>query len=133
MLVYLDSNIVVYLVEQPSNFGPRAALRVQALLASGDRIMVSDLTRVECRSNPLAAGDQGTLLHYDVFFSQTADRVMPLSTAVCDRATLIRGQYRYRTPDALHLAAAVEAGCGAFLTNDLRLSSFPDLTVEILP
>ncbi len=38
-----------------------------------------------------------------------------------------------KTIDALHLAAAVESGCGAFLTNDARLGGFRDLVVEILP
>jgi hypothetical protein len=33
----------------------------------------------------------------------------------------------------LHLAAAIEAGCDRFLTNDNRLTTFPDLPVEVLP
>ena len=133
MLIYLDSNIVIYLVEQPGQFGPRASARITALAAAGDRMVVSDLTRLECRANPVATGDHVTLAQYDAFFSQGVERVMPLSTAVVDRATRICGQYRFKTPDALHLAAAVEAGCQVFLTNDARLSGFPDLTVEPLP
>jgi predicted nucleic acid-binding protein len=35
--------------------------------------------------------------------------------------------------DSLHLAAAVEGGCDRFLTNDARLSRFPDIPVEVLP
>jgi hypothetical protein len=27
----------------------------------------------------------------------------------------------------------VEAACDRFLTNDVRLNSFPDITVEVLP
>jgi len=34
--------------------------------------------------------------------------------------------------DALHLAAALEARCDLFLTNDRRLRSFPGLAVEVL-
>jgi len=36
------------------------------------------------------------------------------------------------TPDALNLAAAIECGCSVFLTNDTRLSRFPDIAVEVL-
>ncbi|MGA2030809.1 MAG: type II toxin-antitoxin system VapC family toxin [Thermoguttaceae bacterium] len=133
MLVYLDSNIVIYLIEQPAQFGPRASARITALAAAGDRIVVSDLTRLECRANAVAAGDQVTLAQYDAFFSQAVERVMPLTASVVDRATIIRGRHRFKTPDALHLAAAVEAGCQAFLTNDARLSGFSDFTVEPLP
>jgi len=35
--------------------------------------------------------------------------------------------------DSIHLAAAIEFGCDRFLTNDARLSNFPEIAVEILP
>ncbi len=133
MLIYLDSCIVIYLIEQTPGFGPRAANRIAAALAAGDKLLVSDLTRLECRAKPLAAGDAALLGDYDRFFTSVVEPAVLLTTAVCDRATLIRGQYRFKTPDSLHLAAAVEAGCQVFLTNDTRLSRFPGLTVEVLP
>lgn len=133
MLVYLDSNIVIYLIEDPPGFGVRAKTNLDALRAQGDQVIVSDLTRVECRSQPLANGDRATLQNYDQFFAKLEPQVIRLTTAVCDRATMIRGFYRFKTPDALHLAAAVEARCDCFLTNDYRLANFTDLTVEVLP
>ena len=132
MLVYLDSNIVIYLVEQPVQFGQRATARFAELLAAGDRIVVSDLTRLECRSHAIAIGDQVSLAQYDAFFAQAPERVVLLTTAVCDRAAVIRGQYRLKIPDAIHLGAALEAGCDVFLTNDTRLTAFHDIAVELL-
>jgi uncharacterized protein len=57
---------------------------------------------------------------------------MPLPSSVYDRATLIRANHGFKTIDSLHLAAAIEGGCQAFLTNDMRLGRFPDLKVEVL-
>jgi uncharacterized protein len=108
--VYLDSNIVIYLIEQPTDFGTRAAARLAALRAAGDQIVVSDLTRLECRHHPLGAGDDTTLRQFDSFFNDSTVQVATLTTAVCDRATEIRARHRYKTPDALHLAAAIESG-----------------------
>jgi predicted nucleic acid-binding protein len=133
VLVYLDSNIVIYLIEQPAQLGPRATARIAEMVASGDGIVVSDLTRLECRANAVATGDQLTLAQYDAFFSQAIERLMTLTTAVVDRATMIRSQCRFKTPDALHLAAAIEARCQVFLTNDSRLAGFLGIKVEILP
>jgi predicted nucleic acid-binding protein len=133
VLVYLDSNIIIYLIEQSPSFGARATARIAALRTAGDAIVASDLSRLECRSNAVAAADQVTLDLYDVFFRQAVARLMPLSRSVVDRATEIRGRYRFKTPDSLHLAASVEAGCQSFLTNDLRLNRFADLAVELLP
>lgn len=132
MRVYLDSNIVVYLIEQRPDFGPRASSHLAELQACAGEIVVSDLTRFECRFYPLSLGDYATLQLYDEFFEASAVHVISLTTSVCDRATEIRARRRFKTPDALHLAAAIEAGCERFLTNDLRLAGFTGITVELL-
>jgi len=133
VLIYLDTCIVIYVIEQPAGFGPRATNRLADALRAGDRLVVSDLTRLECRAQPLAAGDTVRLNDYDHFFANDVEPIALLTTAVCDRATVIRGRYRFKTPDSIHLAAAVESGCQLFLTNDVRLNRFTDLTVEVLP
>jgi len=67
-----------------------------------------------------------------------------LDSAMFERAAAIRGgntyqaspsgqPKRYSLPDSLHLAAAIEAGCDVFLTNDNQLAGFPEITVEVLP
>jgi len=73
------------------------------------------------------------LADYDRVFSALVELIALLTTAVCDRATLIRGSYRFKTPDSIRLAAAVESGCQVFLTNDVRLNRFTGITVEVLP
>ncbi len=132
MLRYLDSVIVIYYLDAADQFHQVAANRLAALLAAGDEIAVSDLTRLECRVQPLQQADQQRLALFDQFFSLADVHLVDLSTAVYDRATLIRAQYAFRTTDALHLAAAIEAGCGGFLTHDLRLARFTGIPVEIL-
>ena len=44
---------VIYLIEQPADFGPRVKARVSRLLASGDQLTVSDLVQMECRVGPV--------------------------------------------------------------------------------
>jgi predicted nucleic acid-binding protein len=70
---------------------------------------------------------------FDGFFDLPDVRLAPLTSAVYDRATVIRAKHGIKTLDAIHLAAAVEGGGGLFLTNDIRLSSLSDMTVEVLP
>ena len=66
-------------------------------------------------------------------FAQANVALAPITTAVFDRATLIRATHNFKLADCLHLAAAVEARCDRFLTNDVRLSAFTALPVEVLP
>ena len=130
--VFLDTNIVVYLIERTPYFGPAAAARTQSLLSQGERLVVSDLVRMECRVRPLRLEDAVTLAAFDRYFGSEDVEVVPITSAVCDRAAAIRARERFRPMDALHLAAAIERGCERFLTYDLRLSTFPEIAVEVL-
>jgi predicted nucleic acid-binding protein len=133
MLVYLDSVILIYYIEQKGVFRARAARRLSSLLASGDEVAISDLVRMECRIGPLRSGDQSGLADFDLFFGSPDIHHVPLTPAVFDLAAEIRALYRLKTPDSIHLAAAVESGCDRFLTHDARLSRFNRINVEILP
>ena len=133
MIVYLDANIVIYLIENRPLWGPRAAAAIAALRASGARLVVSDLTRLECRVGPLKSRDALLLGQFDAFFGDPGVTVLGLTAAVCDRAAEFRAHYGFKTPDALHLAAALIHGCDRFLTNDNRLNACTAITIDVLP
>ncbi len=129
MRVYLDSAPIIYLVEAVA---PYAAL-LEARLSAPDTLQVcSDLTRLECRVKPLQTGNQALLTAYNRYLTEIIAESVPLSRVVVDRATELRAQYGFRTPDALHLAAAIISGCDVFLTNDRRLCRCTDIQVEAL-
>lgn len=130
--VFLDTNIVVYLIERTPGLGPVAAKCIQTLITEGQRLVVSDLVRMECRVRPLRLNDTVTLSAFDGYFSSEDVDVTLITTAVCDRAATIRAQHNFRPMDCLHLAAAIEHGCQRFLTQDLRLRGFSGISVEVL-
>ncbi|MDY0165623.1 MAG: type II toxin-antitoxin system VapC family toxin [Thermoguttaceae bacterium] len=132
MKVYLDSVMIIYYLDHVGNLQARAARRLAELKVAADTIVVSDLVRLECRVDPIRKRDNVRLARFDGFFAHPDVQTTSLTAVVCDRAAQIRAETGYKTIDALHLAAAVESGCHVFLTNDVRLSSFPDLDVEIL-
>jgi predicted nucleic acid-binding protein len=93
---------------------------------------VTDLTRAECLVGPLKSGDAAMLADYQLFFSSGAVEMLPLTASVCERAAQLRVASGIRLPDALHIAAAIEHGCGKFVTNDARLSACLAIPVEVL-
>lgn len=129
MRLYLDSAPVIYAVEQVA---PYAAVLDTRLSAAEIVQIVSDLTRMECRIKPLREGNAALLKDYEAYFSGAVAEIIPLSREVIDRATTIRAHYGFKTPDAIHLAAATVSGCEAFLTNDHRLNRFAEIAIEIL-
>jgi predicted nucleic acid-binding protein len=131
-MVFLDASPVIYHVEQPAAWGPKASARITALVAAGEQLAVTDLVRMECLVGPLKKGDVNLLTDFRTFFSSPDVRVLAIIAGVADRAAMIRAGHGFKPLDALHLAAAVEHGCTLFLTNDAGLKAFPDVTVEVL-
>jgi uncharacterized protein len=129
MRIYLDAAPVIYTVEQVA---PYTAAVDSRLNASGVVRVISDLTRLECRVKPLRDGDLALLQDFDDFFAATVIEIVPLSRQVLDRATEIRAKYGFKTPDAIHLAAAMVSGCDLFLTNDHRLDQYSDIAIEVI-
>lgn len=132
LLAYLDANCVIYFVEQNATWFARVAARVANLHKAGDTLAVSDLTRTECLVGPLLSGNATNLASFQAFFADPSIRVLPLPAAVCERAARLRATHRFSLPDALHLACAIEHGCGLFLTNDAKLARCKDIPVEVL-
>ena len=112
----------------------RAPLEARLLTCLGvpGSLVTSRLTRLECRSKPLAAGDTATLAQFDVFFAGVELTLAEVSAAVIERATDLRAKYNLKTPDALHYATAVEVGATVFLTGDRGLSRCSEVPVEVL-
>jgi uncharacterized protein len=133
MIIYWDSVITIYLLDHTGSFQARARARLAVLEKAGDQIAVSDLSRLECRIKPIRTGDAASLAQFDAFFARPDVQRVPLSTAVYDRATLLRATYNFKLGDSLHLAAAIEAGCDLLLTNDHRLSKCTEIRTEVLP
>jgi predicted nucleic acid-binding protein len=134
MIVCMDADCTIYLVEQTAVWGPKVTVRVAQLRAAGDEIAVSDLARTECLAGPLHSRSAGILADYQAFFSDPDIRILPLTAGVCERAARLRAasNFQLKVPDCLHLAAAIDHGCGLFLTHDAQLSQCTDIAVEVL-
>ena len=132
MLVFLDANVVIYTVEQPPDLGPRALEHVRRLLLEGHRLLVSQLVRMECLAQPFTAGDARVLADYEAFFGSEFVTVADITGPVCERAARLRARHKLQALDALHFATAIEAGCEAFLTNDVRLPEVGGIRLVML-
>lgn len=132
MIVALDANIVIYLVEANPTFAPIAAARLAVLRAAGDEIAFCDAGRLECLLKPLASGNATDIATNRAFFNSPAVSMLPVTASVWERAAQIGATFRLKPLDCVHLAAAVEHGCGSFLTNDAQLARFTSIPVEVL-
>jgi predicted nucleic acid-binding protein len=129
MRYYLDAAPIIYLIEQRQPF----ATAIRSKLATLGIVPVTgELARLECRVKPMRDGNQALLQDFDDYFANTIVEIFPLTRDVVDLATEIRAQYNFKTPDSLHLAAAVISNCDIFMTNDQRLNRFTGIIVETI-
>ena len=129
MRYYLDSAPIIYLVEQAQ---PYATAVRGKLSAQGLTLITSELTRLECRVKPLRNSDAALLQDFNDYFANSLAEIIPLTRDVIDRVTEIRAQFNFKTPDSIHLAAAVISNSDVFLTNDHRLNRFTGIAIEVI-
>lgn len=116
-MIYLDSCILIYAVEDDGERGPLAR---QALADhADDELVVSPLVVMECLTGPLKRGDLALVDYYRDTLAAVGRT--PFDEEVFVRAAELRARHAISTPDSLHLAAAQKAGCSALWTNDRRL------------
>ncbi len=87
---------------------------------------------MECRVKPLCERQTSLLKAFDEYFNDVIGLVMALTPEVIDKATELRAEYNFKTPDSIHLAAAIIGKCDVFLTNDYRLKKCQAIDIEII-
>jgi len=129
MRICLDSAPIIYLVEDVLPYVTALEAR---LVVPGTVQVCSELARLECRIKPIRDEAYALLDAFDRYFAGVVAEIVPLSRPVIDQATLLRAQYGFKTPDAIHLAAAIASECDLFLTNDRHLCRCREMAVEVV-
>ena len=130
MRLYLDAVVIIYAVERIEPWAELVAARM-----TGEQItsLTSELSCLECKVRPLRLNQEDVIVGFEAFFAEGVSELLPVSREVLERAAALRAQHHFlKTPDAIHLAAAIEGKCDVFLTNDHRLDRFTEITVEVL-
>ena len=131
-MIYLDANVLIRLLEGTPAARTAVAHRLASTKGVAGSWATSRLSRLECRSKPLAQGDSTVLAVYDQFFSGRETVLLDVSPAVIEKATELRATFGFKTPDSIHVASAILARTSVFLTGDKNLARCPDAKVEIL-
>lgn len=127
-LVYLDTNIVIRLIEYRD-------LEVQTFLEDlyrrGGSIVTSELTLAEVLVLPFENEDHEMIQTYERFL-MTGEGVVvvPVDRAILRLSAAVRAEFGNRAPDAIHVASALEWGCETFLTADKRLRGPKHLAIR---
>jgi predicted nucleic acid-binding protein len=93
----------------------------------------SVITLTEVLVHPLRHGNRQLAQEYrNLLLGSPHFSTVSIDATTAETAADLRARYNVRTPDAIQIAAALEHGCQAFLTNDATLARVTELRVFVL-
>jgi len=131
--VFMDSAPLIYFVERFPEYVDRVRDLFQWVREAHLTMATSVVTLTEVLTKPVQAGDTGLIQTYrEMLFESRNLILLPITASMAERAAELRANYRLKTPDALQIAAALQAGCEGFVTNDRQLQRVKELRVVVL-
>lgn len=109
-------------------------VEVARLLDAGElEGVASTITLTEVLVQPMRLARYDLVDAYrDLLEKHAHLRLVPIDPPVAVKAADLRSRYGLRTPDALVLAASLQGGCDAILTNDHDLCRVQELRVLLV-
>ena len=131
-LVYIDANVIIYSVEHVEPYSDLLAPMWEEAKAGRFSLASSELVAFETLVRPLRDGNARLEMLFRSILAATEMDLIPTSLATWEDAAHIRAATGLATPDALHAATALRAGCAAFITNDTDFRRVQDLPLIVL-
>ena len=121
-LIFWDSMLFVYLVEERPEFSGRVSEIRERMLARRDRLCTSALTLGELLAAPYSRNDSKLANVYRTALSRPHVETIPFTEETAEHFARIRADRSVGPADAIQLACAAQARVDLFLTNDRRLA-----------
>ena len=132
-VVGLDTAPLIYFIEEDPTYLEVVRPFFEAISRRDIQVVTSTVTLLEVLVQPLRLQAVALADTYREFLLQSEGvSCIPVSSSIAEEAASLRSEYNLRTPDAIQIATAMNAGASAFLTNDRRLPSLPNLRLVLL-
>ena len=132
-LVYIDAtSSLIYSMERVEQYSARLESMWQSAQDGNIVIVSSPLLVLEVLVKPIRDGNTEIEEHYRELFDSNVVTLLDASFEIFAAAANIRAETGLRTPDAIHAATAIRAGCALFVTNDTDFRRVENLPSAVL-
>jgi predicted nucleic acid-binding protein len=132
-LLAIVSAPLIYLVEKHPNYLNRMTFILRYVTNGPISAVGSTMILTEVLAQLLRMGRTELVKDYeDIIQNSVGFTLIPIDEQIAHRAAELRAKYGLKTPDALHVATALETHCDAFLTNDMGLKRVSEVQVLVL-
>ncbi|HRF97417.1 MAG TPA: type II toxin-antitoxin system VapC family toxin [Aggregatilineales bacterium] len=131
--LYLDTSPIIYYVEEHPSYIAQMDVLMAHVKQNSIQMICSVMTLTEILPRPIRLGQLQLVKDYrEILLNSTEFKLIPVLEKIAESAAQLRATYNLKTPDALHVATAIESGCHAFLTNDLGIKRVIGIRVLVL-
>ena len=131
--VALDTGPWIAWIEQSGPFFSAVAPVFRDFEEGRAAAITSVLTLLEVLTGAYRRRDEVLVRRYEDLFEHSANvLVIDVDIDIARRAAELRARHGLRSADAIHLATAIEARAGQFVTTDRRLARVRDVEVRVL-
>ena len=129
--VYLDTSAVIYSVEHNEPYFTLLAPAWQQAEAEQFVLVCSELVISETLVRPIRDGNMGLAADFRAVFDAPEVDLIPATRQLWEETARLRADTGLKTPDALHAATSLRAGCALFVTNDSDFRRVQGLPVVV--
>lgn len=132
--IFVDSMSFIYFIEEfPRYVDAVGEIFTGAILRNEYRLLTSAVTVAEVLVHPYRMKNVELAREYEeILFNTEGFSVIPIDRTTAKEAAKLRAEFSLKTPDALQLAAARDAGADCFLTNDRALAKVTGLEIVLI-
>ncbi|MFQ6117089.1 MAG: type II toxin-antitoxin system VapC family toxin [Candidatus Bipolaricaulia bacterium] len=128
-----DTMVFIYHLEDHPAYASLTQPLFEAWEEGKSSGVTSVITILEILVKPKREGKREAARDYlELLITYPNLTIVEVDLGLADLAADLRAKYGIRMPDALQLAAALQAGAGGFITNDGRLKQVTELEVAVL-
>ncbi len=131
--LYLDSSLYIYFIEDNPQFAQAVEDVISQVIETKIPLLASELVLTELLTLPYKKHQQHIVdIYLNLATIIPTFKSIPVSREIAIRAAQLRAKYNLRTPDAIHLATAIECKTERFVCTDKQLKKITEITVLCL-
>ncbi|MGV8074945.1 MAG: type II toxin-antitoxin system VapC family toxin [Syntrophobacteraceae bacterium] len=127
--VGLDTAPLIYFIEEHPAYIETVRLFFEAMDSGSFLVVTSTVTLLEVLVHPLRSNNIKLAEEYRDILLNSRLMTLEVSNAIAEKAAQLRAAHNIRTPDAIQISAALDAGATHFFTNDIRLPDIPTIRI----
>lgn len=132
-VIGLDTVIFIYLLEEHPKFLPKVERALRRIQEGRDEGVFSCIGMIELMTGPKQKGRLELAARYRELLSTFLHlTIWGITENIIEISSDLRSRYGITTPDAIHLATAINADAEYFLTNDRALKRVKEVKVKML-